>query len=102
MKNPSADQAIQIIDDLVNKTLNTQNAFEKDIEKLLDEAMRIKATADDFSVPLSNSQTRELVLNISHIIRELGMVEKGFGKPIPKAAPHQQKLYGIDASAMKQ
>ncbi|WP_319582050.1 hypothetical protein [uncultured Pseudodesulfovibrio sp.] len=101
MENPSAAQAIQIIDDLVNKTLNTQNAFERAIDKLLDEAERIRDTVDDITVPLSNDHIRQILQNVSYIIRELGMIEKGFGKNVPQA-PHREMTYEIDADAMKQ
>jgi len=101
MKNPSAEQAILIIDDLVNKTLNTQNAFERAIEKLLEEAMRIRSNVEDSSVPLSNNQMSQILQNVSYIIRELGMIEKGFGE-ITTKAPHQQMTYEIEAGAVKQ
>lgn len=101
MKNPSAEQAIQIIDDLVNKTLNTQNAFERAIGKLLEEAMRIRESAEDISTPLSSHQIKQILQNVGYIIRELGMVEKGFGK-IPTEAPHQQMTYEVEAKAIKQ
>lgn len=101
MKNPSAEQAIQIIDDLVNKTLNTQSAFARAIEKLLEEAMRIRDSVEDTSVPLSSNQTRQVLQNVSRIIRELGMIEKGFGKTTTKA-PHRQMTYEVDAGAVKQ
>jgi len=101
MDNPSAEQAIQIIDDLVNKTLNTQHAFAVAIDKLLDEAMRIRDSVDDASVPLSSNQVRQILQNVSLIIRELGMIEKGFGKIIPKA-PHHQMTFDIYPEIPKQ
>ncbi len=101
MENPSAEQAIQIIDDLVNKTLNTQNAFERAIEKLLEEAMRIRGSVEDISMPLSSNQIRQILQNVSYIIRELGMIEKGFGE-ITSKAPHQQMTYEVEAGAIKQ
>lgn len=101
MDNPSAEQAIQIIDDLVNKTLNTQNAFEMAIEKLLEEATRIKGSVDDASLPLSRDQIRQILQNVSYIIRELGMVEKGFGKIIPQSPSHQM-TFDVESGAIKQ
>jgi len=101
MDNPSAEQAIQIIDDLVHKTLNTQNAFEIAITKLLDEATRIRDSAEDMYAPLSSRQISQILQNVSYIIRQLGMIEKGFGEIIPKA-PHKQMTYDIDAGAIKQ
>jgi hypothetical protein len=101
MENPSAEQAIQIIDDLVNKTFNTQNAFARAIEKLLEEAERIRDSVEDISTPLSCGQTRQILQNVSLIIRELGMIEKGFGKAATKA-PHPQMTYEIEAGATKQ
>jgi len=101
MNNPSAKHAIQIIDDLVNKTLNTQDAFDRAIEKLLLEAARIRESVEDISMPLSDYQTKQLLLNVSYIIRELGVIEKGFGKPIPKAL-HQHTAHKVEAGTMKQ
>jgi hypothetical protein len=101
MDNPSAEQAIQIIDDLVNKTLNTQNAFERAIRKLLEEALRIRDSVEDVSLPLSSAQTRQILQNVSLIIRELGMVEKGFGA-IRTEAPHPQMTYEAEGGTMKQ
>ena len=101
MKNPSAKQTIGIIDDLVNKTLNTQGAFERAIEGLLEEARRIRGSIEDASLPLSNSQTRQILQNVSRIIRELGMFDKGLGEPATEA-PHRQMTYEIDAGAIKQ
>ena len=101
MENPSAEQAIQIIDDLVNKTLNTQNAFDRAIEKLLEEAVRIRGSVEDVSEPLSSDQTRQILQNVSLIIRELGMIDKGFGPDGPKA-PHPQMTYDLEDGAMKQ
>lgn len=100
MENPSAEQALQIIDDLVNKTLNTQGAFARAIESLLEEAMRIRESVDDTSTPLSSNQTRQMLHNVSRIIRELGAVDKGFGK-ITAKAPHPQMTYEADSGAMK-
>lgn len=100
MENPSADQAIQIIDDLVNKTLNTRNAFERAIDNLLEEAMRIRGSVEDVSMPLSNDQLRQILQNVSYIIRELGIVENGFGT-IPTKTPHQRMTYEAEAGAIK-
>ena len=101
MENPSAEQAIRIIEELVNKTLNTQDAFDRAIKKLLEEAVRIKDSVEDPSVPLPSRQISEILQNVSYIIRELGMIENGFGATIPKA-PHQQMTYEIEAGAMRQ
>ena len=101
MGNPSAEQALQIIDDLVNKTLNTQSAFDRAIAKLLGEATRIRDSVENLSMPLSRNQTRQILQNVSYIIRELGMVEKGFGKPVTKA-PHPKMTYEVETEAMKQ
>lgn len=101
MENPSAEQAIRIIDDLVNKTLNTQGAFERAIEKLLMEAARIRDNVEDASLPLSNYQIKQVLLNVSYIIRELGMVEKGLGPNFTRA-PHPKMTYAIKADALKQ
>lgn len=101
MKNPSGEQAIQIIDDLVNKTLNTQDAFDRAIEKLHEEAARIRANVDDLAMPLSQHQTKLLLLNVSYIIRELGAVEKGFGKPILKT-PRPEMPFEIETGTIKQ
>ena len=101
MKNPSADQAIQIIVDLVNKTLNTQNAFESAIEKLVAEGTRIRNSADDGSVPLSSNEVRLILQNVSCIIKDLAAVEKGFGVD-SSIMPRQQMTYEIEAGAMKQ
>ncbi|MGE4421020.1 MAG: hypothetical protein AB7D39_01860 [Pseudodesulfovibrio sp.] len=101
MENPSAEQAIQIIDDLVNKTLNTQDAFDRAIRKLLDEAIRIRGSVDDVSTPLSNGQIRQILQNVSLIIRELGMIEKGFGKSVTQA-PHRDLTYDDGGCAIKQ
>ncbi|MGE4193408.1 MAG: hypothetical protein AB7E51_08475 [Pseudodesulfovibrio sp.] len=99
MENPSAEQAIQIIDDLVNKTLNTQDAFDRAIGKLLEEAARIRDNVEDVGKPLSSDQTRQILQNVSRIIRELGMVEKGFG---PATASHPQMARDVEDGAMKQ
>lgn len=101
MDNPSAEQAIHIIDELVNRTLNTQNAFAVAIDKLLDEAMRIRDSVEDSSLPLSTSQIRQILQNVSLIIRELGMIEKGFGNIIPKT-PNPGMTYEVESGAMKQ
>jgi hypothetical protein len=101
MENPSAEKAIQIIDDLVNKTLNTQGAFERAIEKLLVEAERLRDNVEDVSLPLSDYQTKQVLLNVSYIIRELGMIDKGFGPTIAKA-PHPQLTYEVESEAVKQ
>lgn len=101
MENPSAEQAIQIIDDLVNKTLNTQDAFDRAIRKLLEEAIRIRGSVDDVSIPLSDCQTRQILQNVSLIIRELGMIDKGFGKKAMKA-PHPAMTYETGDGVIKQ
>ncbi|EGB13644.1 hypothetical protein DND132_0427 [Pseudodesulfovibrio mercurii] len=101
MENPSAEQAIRIIEDLVTKTFNTQNAFERAIEKLLEEAERIRESVEDISQPLSCRQTRQILQNVSLIIRELGMIEKGFGQTATKA-PHRQLTYEFEVGATKQ
>lgn len=101
MNNPSADQAIDIIDDLVNKTLNTQEAFNNAIERLLKEADRIRETVEDTSLPLSDYETKMVLLNVSYIIRELGGFDKGFGELLPKA-PHPKMTYEVEADAIKQ
>ena len=102
MENPSAEQAIQIIDDLVNKTFNTQSAFERAIAKLLVEADRIRDSVEDMSKPLSCDQTRQMLQNVSLIIRELGMVDKSFGS-IATKAPHPQMTYEVvEADVLKQ
>jgi dephospho-CoA kinase len=101
MENPSAEQAIQIIDDLVGKTFNTQRAFERAIGKLVGEAARIRACVEDISEPLSDSQTRQILQNVSLIIRELGMIEKGFGKNATQA-PHPAMTYEDGIGALKQ
>ena len=99
MENPSAAQAIQIIDDLVNKTLNTQDAFDRAIGKLLEEAARIRDSVEDVGKPLSSDQTRQILQNVSLIIRELGMIEKGFG---PAKVPHPQMTREVEDGTMKQ
>ncbi|QJB57558.1 hypothetical protein [Pseudodesulfovibrio sp. zrk46] len=101
MNNPSAKQAIEIIDDLVIKTLNTQNAFERAIEHLLKEAERIRTNVDDIYKPLSSDHLRQILQNVSLIIRELGMVEKGFGT-LPTQPPHPQMTYETEIGTIKQ
>ncbi len=101
MENPSAEQAIQIISELVTKTLNTQSAFDRAIKKLVEEAVRIRDSVEDSSKPLPKKELSLILQNVAYIIRELGMVENGFGRHTAEA-PHQQMTYELEVGAVKQ